>query len=288
MKILITGGRGFLGKEIVKTLSKEEVSLSVLSRQEKINNLDSSINFLKGDLIKNFGLEKAFNQQNLVIHTAVNYKDAKSSISMTKKVIELCLKNQVERIIYISSQNASFKNPTSYSIAKKECEELIKTSGLKWLIIRPTLLYNDKGGPFLTNMINISRKLGLIPVLGNGNAKIQPVHINDVCQIISNILNDKNKKIITVGGQEAFTLKELAIYIKNSLNKGIIVPVPILLLRFIGIFSRGVREKIQEIYENKTIEENDKQDIYKLLGRNPRGLLTDLPLIIRNQKSGSS
>ena len=144
-RIVISGAKGFVGKNLQKFLSVNEISSIPISRQNFKNNkfpsLKNASHFVH---LAGVGSESV-NQDSFV----------QVNIELTKTVINLCKKNNIKNIIYFSGLGVSKNSRSSYFISKFNAEQLIKNSGLQYTIFRPSyILGNDD---YLTK--NISKQL---------------------------------------------------------------------------------------------------------------------------------
>src|SRR3989338_4230017 len=128
--LFITGGSGFVGKNLVKQINnKNNYSYSVLSRR-KTNSQD----FVFGDLMDLGSLDKIIKKNDVVIHLALS-KNYPENITMTDNLLKICEKKKIPKIILISSMAAKRNYPDEYGKTKKIIEEKVKNSGLNYTIL---------------------------------------------------------------------------------------------------------------------------------------------------------
>src|SRR3989344_21776 len=191
--ILITGGTGYIGSNLLKLLEGKKIRLLV--NDSYVNENFEAVN---GDLTDVESLDKALKNVETVIHlaAATHSKDDKMfnivNVNGTKNLIEACKKNKIKRIIFMSSMAATRRFRDSYGESKYKAQELIRNSGLKYTILRPSLIYG-KGSLGMKHTVEYIKKVPFfIPIIGKGEAIIQPVYIDDVLKaIISCLDNDK-------------------------------------------------------------------------------------------------
>lgn len=255
--ILITGANGYIGINLVEKLAKlrEDIACFVYNHDRKnvgrLNQLDVKI--IYGDLLDKNSLKKAIKNAIVVVHlaAAIGSDDPKLNYDVnflgTKNLVDECLKNGVKRFVYSSSIAAKYKITTEYGKSKKMAEEYIKSSGINFTILRPTLVYGRNGGLVFNQMVDNLKKLPVIPIIGNGKNKKQPVYIDDFVDIIISTI--KNDKIISkeydVGGSDVVTLNSFVDMINETIsNNKLKIHVPVFLCRFIaGLFEIILRNK---------------------------------------------
>ena len=207
-RIVISGAKGFVGKNLRKFLYVNGISSIPISRQNFKNNkfpsLKNTSHFVH---LAGVGSESV-DQDSFV----------QVNIELTKTVINLCKKNNIKNIIYFSGLGVSKNSRSSYFISKFNAEQLIKKSGLKYTIFRPSyILGNDD---YLTKNIlkQILKKQILVP--GSGKFLLQPISIDDVCRCINVALHSSkfSNKIIDLVGPKEITFQNL---IKKSVSSKI-------------------------------------------------------------------
>lgn len=230
MKYFITGVTGFVGKHLALEMKRVDKEIEIIGLIRKAKDLNFfkklNIKLLIGNLNDKKLLIEGLKNVNSVIHLAalVSGKDKKlfykTNVLGTKNLVEACLSAGVKNIIFISSRLAdSTYGKNVYGQTKLEAEEIIKKSGLNFIILRPALIYgeNDKD---LTRIIKIIKRFPLIPILGDGNYYLQPVYVKDIVNTIIFILKNNifNKKTYNLAG-EPISYNEIVNQICKRLNK---------------------------------------------------------------------
>lgn len=156
-----------------------------------------------GDVTDKRSLDKAMEGADIAIHMAavVFAKDQKEQYAVnvegTKNVVASCKKNHIKKLVHLSSVAALYgkeHSNYSYSFTKKEAEDVVLKSGLKAIILRPSLIYGE--GSRLTNIIRMVRLLPIVALPRHMlNKQLQqPVFVGDVVDaIITSLKTDKLK-----------------------------------------------------------------------------------------------
>lgn len=227
MKILVTGASGFVGKNLIKYLDKYEVN--ILSRKKTLGN-----GVFVGDLFNKKILLDA-SKVDIVIHLAgiTDGNVLKVNYEGTKNLVDACVENKIKKFIFISSYDAVLN--TDYGRSKLKAEECIKSSGLNYIILRPMVICGKDNKKDLGKLIRLI-KLGIVPIPGKGNFKLQPVFVDDIVKIILKAVESKLKnKIYFIGGSDALSFNEIVDKIANHLNKKIIkINIPVFLIKLIN------------------------------------------------------
>ena len=241
MKILITGGGGFLGLHLAnqarKNISEKKVELHLLD----IANFDKKdypdrCFFYQIDIRNKNKINRLFNKikPNFVIHSAAALPLWKkedifsTNIEGTKNILESSFKNRVKRVIFVSS-TAVYGVPKKHPILESDplvgvgpygeskilaenwCWHYIK-KGLNITIIRPkTFVGPYRLGVFeiLFDWIYDGKK---IPVIGNGENRYQLLDVSDLVDAIYLFLEKNNQKkfndVFNIGAEKFKTVKE--------------------------------------------------------------------------------
>ncbi len=215
MKILITGASSTLGKNLTSELLKtEQFSIRLLEHRSPVRKENCEI--FQGGLQNIDSLGKACSEIDTVVHlAALTHSSSRKAYfeineEGTKKLITACKKNNIRRFIFVSSATAS-EEGGDYGVSKLRCEELVRKSGLDWVILRPSEVYGVKMEEGMGKLVAWVKKFPIIPVIGDGSYFLNPVNVDDVVQAMVEILsNDSIKKeTLNLCGPEKMTMNEL-------------------------------------------------------------------------------
>ncbi|MBI5127007.1 NAD(P)-dependent oxidoreductase [Candidatus Roizmanbacteria bacterium] len=253
MKILITGGAGFLGLHLAKFFSakKFEVFLLDIAHFDR-KEYPKNCHFFKVDIRDSKSVNSLMNKYQIdyVIHAAAalplwKEKDIRDiNVEGTKNILGASFKNKVKRFVYISS-TAVYGVPKKHPIeeddplvgvgpygqskidAEKLCFQYIK-KGMSVTIIRPkTFLGTHRLGVFeiLFDWIHDSKK---IPVIGSGNNRYQLLDVDDLVEAIYLFLKKDSKKYngaFNIGAEKFATVKEdFQIFFRSINSKSRVFP----------------------------------------------------------------
>jgi len=236
--ILVTGGAGFLGRNLLKKLFNGKIRVRCLVRDRKKIDNDAKVEIIEGDILDRESLYKAAQDVDTVIHLAAiirsgdNNDFIRVNVDGTRNLVDACLKNGVQRIIYISSLDAGLKNANIYGRTKAIAEDIVRKSGIDYIILRPALIYG-KGSKDICLLAELIKRYPVIPVFGDGEGLLQPVYVDDVCDVILKLINDRNikNKIYYVAGKEKISLNSLIDKIAGLFSKRVIkIHIPLWVL----------------------------------------------------------
>ena len=206
--ILITGASSEMGSALIRQLSNfSSLKIRAMVHRSLVNVPGCEIR--PGNLNNLDLLARAVFGVDTVVHMAALTKSSRDSdyfdtnVNGTKNLIDSCVNQGVKKIIYISSLAASISGG-AYASSKLEAEQCVKNSGLKWLILRPSEVYGQRGGT-INQLIQWVQSYSCVPVIGTGKSRLSPVHIDDVVSAIAGLIlieKVEYKTIILAGPEE--------------------------------------------------------------------------------------
>jgi NADH dehydrogenase len=225
--ILVIGGTGFVGRHFIQRLRKEGISVRVLARKPENAGLlrDLGVELVRGDLEDNASLEKAAAGAERVVHLVGIIQETRHAsfqgihVDGTRNVLDASKKAGVRRFFYLSALGTRPAAKSSYHKTKWAAEELVRTSGTPYTILRPSLIYGTGDG-FTTRLSEMIRLSPFLPVIGQGRSKVQPIFIDDVvsCMVKAVMTDAFLNKEYEIGGPEQLTYEEVTVALAEALG----------------------------------------------------------------------
>ncbi|TAL48876.1 NAD-dependent epimerase/dehydratase family protein [Patescibacteria group bacterium] len=298
-KVLVTGGAGFLGINLIRFLLARGygvVSLDIIpfDYREK-----SKIEIIKGDVRDKKVLETAMKDVEIVVHCAAalplySKEDIFSTeVDGTRNVLENTLRVGVGRVVYISStavygipdhcplcEEDSLSGVGPYGeakiLAEKVCEEYRK-KGLCVSILRPQPIVGPERLGVFALLFDWAKDGKNFPVLGSGNNRHQLLDVYDFCQVIflaATLPCGRVNTVFNVGAEEFGTMREdyQAVLDHAGFGKRIVsfpVTMAIFILRILEFFKLSPLYKwVYEVASKDSFVSIDRAK--KLLGWRPK------------------
>jgi len=126
----------------------------------------------------------------------------------------------VRRFVHMSSLGTRPGARSRYHQTKWAAEEAVRASALPWTIFRPSIIYG-RGDQFVVMLAGMIRRLPVVPVIGSGLNRLQPVPVEQVAQAVARALRLETtvKQTYGVGGPDVVTMVELLDLIGRALGR---------------------------------------------------------------------
>lgn len=248
VRVLVTGGAGFIGKYLVKSLIDNGDIVTIFdnfsnSSKKSISHLiDIGIKVIEGDTTKYDEISNAVKDQEIVIHLAAKISVQESirnpsetfrvNVDGTKNVLVACEKNRVKKLIVASSAavygeslpdikltEESKTNPISpYGQSKVKMEQIIKNfvseHNLNCIVLRFFNIYgigqSDEYSGVISKFIERIAIGKPLEIFGNGSQTRDFVSVYDVINSIYNAISSNNNGIYNIASGKTVTIKKLA------------------------------------------------------------------------------
>jgi uncharacterized protein YbjT (DUF2867 family) len=229
VKVLVTGGTGFVGPRIVHALRTEGTEVRALVRRPAAGAplAGLAVELVTGDVTDPASLRTAVAGCTHVVHLVAILKGRPQDFERvmtqgTRNVLAAAKDAGVERFVLMSAlgTTATTKDLVPYFGAKWAMEQETIASGLEHVIFRPSFVFGRGGGALQTFMKQV-RYSPVVTVIGTGEQRIQPIWIDDVAAHFARALDlpTAANKTFEIGGPDIVTWDELYRTIARVLGK---------------------------------------------------------------------
>jgi uncharacterized protein YbjT (DUF2867 family) len=241
--VLVTGAAGLVGIHTCRELSKNGWQVRALIRDPARAAMalgQLPVEFRVGDVRDASALRSSLNGCGAVVHLAAiaiekkgeTYAD--SNTAATERLISAARAESVQRMIFMSQNGADSQSPHPFLHSKGVAQNSVKTSGLRWTILRPSVIFGpeDQFVNVLGRLIRLTPKI--FPLPGGGTARFQPISVDDVARVVRLSLEKKEtvNQTYDLGGAVPLTLREMTERILTAMGTTrTLVPVPVKVLR---------------------------------------------------------
>jgi uncharacterized protein YbjT (DUF2867 family) len=225
-RVLLTGARGFVGREVLRQLLASGHEVVAVSRHLRAENVPPRVIQVAADITGD-KWQRWCEGCGAAIHLVGIIREVpragatfeRAHVVATRRVIAGCHSLGIRRMVHMSALGTRADAPTLYYRTKWKAEEAVRASGLDWTIFRPTPIFGPGDG-FSTTIARALRRLPVFPVFGDGAYKLQPVAVEEVARCFVAVL----ERPVTIGetyqlgGPEAITYNEVLRRIAQALG----------------------------------------------------------------------
>ncbi len=244
--IAIFGAGGFLGKNLMRQLTKMEYRVKVATRNPYLKGYlkplgnPGQIELFETDIFNLNEVKAVLRNCDFVINLVGilnetrKQKFNKIHAQFPYLLSKLCDEFGIERLVHISALGVKENHTSKYMESKLQGEKNIFENFKPSVILRPSVCFGNED-KFFNTFASIAQFLPILPLVGGGKTKFAPIYVGDVAQAIvkSLQLNNSKPKIYELGGPENYSFKELMeILLKEIKKKRLLISVPFGLAKF--------------------------------------------------------
>lgn len=220
--IVVTGASGYIGSHVVKRLINEGKAVRAMVRdparaqeESRLSGLD--LEWVEADVTHPDSLLNAMSGASAAIHTVAiaiekggrRYEDI--NYQGTVNVVEAALDSGVQRFINLSQLGADPDLPYRFLASKGKAQAFVAASSLQWTAFRPSVVWGPED-EFANTFARLAPITPLIfPIVGDENARFEPVWVGDLATCIVAALDDPHTfgQEYEIGGPEVLTLEDI-------------------------------------------------------------------------------
>ena len=226
----ILGGGGFIGRYLVRNLSKKNFRCIITTRKAfqkgylKTQSTPGAVELLDWNPNNFSELKEAINNSDIVINLiGILFETRKQKFynvhtNIPEAVAKTCAQSKVKKFIHVSAIGANENSKSLYQKSKFQGEQKAIENFKKTVIIRPSVVCGPEDN--FTNLFSKLSILPVIPVVGK-NYKFQPVLVSDVASSIVKAIETQNNesKIYEIGGPKIISFGDMVKSILSAINK---------------------------------------------------------------------
>jgi NADH dehydrogenase len=217
MKVLVTGGTGVVGQAAVTQILAGGHTVRLLSRNaaEDAKQWPAGVESWPASIGDQNELRGCAEGCDLVVHAAGIVEEAGSltfesvNVEGTRAIVREAERCKVGRFIYLSSLGAE-TGDSPYHRSKRRAEEIVRNFAGGWIILRPGNVYGP-GDEVVSVLMTVARTFPVVPVIGTGEDKFQPIWVEDLAAALSESVRrtDLHGRVLEIAGEEKTCLNDL-------------------------------------------------------------------------------
>ena len=269
MKVLLTGASGFIGRNIAAALTDAGHQVKPASRRH-------GVDFCRMQAPEDWlphlqGVDAVINSVGIIGESGAQ-RFAPLHALAPAALFRACSRAGVRRVIQISALGADETAFSAYHLSKRTADDCLRSLDLDWFVLRPALIYG-RGGTSAEFFMRLAA-LPLIPVIGNGQQALQPVHISDVvATVLHGLASPEARTTLDIVGSETIAFAEWLQWLRRAqgLPRTRLLHVPFGVAMLLALLARNFNPLLQP--ENlrmlQTGYQADVQPLAQFLGRMP-------------------
>ncbi len=221
-EVLVTGATGFVGRHVCRALIDAGCVPRLLVRTGSEGRIPPDVRercrVTPGDATNRESAENAVQCVDAVVHLVGIIREVpargitfeKLHVDATRNLVWAADRWGVGRFLHMSALGAGPGGGTPYFETKWRAEQIVRESGLPYTIFRPSVIFG-RGDHFIGELARMLPRLPAVPVVGDGQYRLQPVHAGDVARGFAEALSrpETAGRTFEVGGPDRFTYDEL-------------------------------------------------------------------------------
>ncbi|MDD2321889.1 MAG: complex I NDUFA9 subunit family protein [Geobacteraceae bacterium] len=246
MRIFLAGSTGFVGGHVRCALLENGHELRILTHKRSTC-AEPGIEAVEGDVTRPETFATALQGCDAVINLVGIIREfpnrgitfERLHVAATKNLLAAARNAEVRRFVQMSALGARPGAVSCYHQTKYRAEEEVRSSGLDWTIFRPSVIFGPKDD-FINKLAGFVKGFPLVPMIGDGSYRLQPIDGNDVarCFAMSLDMPETVNQTYELCGRDRFTYRQLFEAVAETLGKKTTrtVQVPVSLIKLITPF----------------------------------------------------
>lgn len=245
--ITVFGGSGFLGRQVVRALAKRHYRIRVaVRRPELTGHLQplgrvGQIHAVQANLRHPASVEAAVRDSAVVVNlVGILFERGRQRFDTVQAtgaghVAEAAARHGAS-LVHVSAIGADENSPSHYARAKAEGERLVLAAQPQAVIIRPSVVFGPDDD-FFNRFAALARMSPVLPLIGGGATRLQPVFVGDVAAAIAEAVDGhlRGGTIYELGGPDVRTMKEVLDYVLATIGRRrLLLPLPFGLAKLVA------------------------------------------------------
>mgnify|MGYP000716417585 FL=1 len=245
----IFGAGGFLGKHLMRQLTKLDYRVKVATRNPYLKGYlkplgnPGQIELFKTNIFNPEDVKQVLKNCNIAINlVGILYETRKQKFNQIHAqfpnlLSELCNELGIKKLVHVSALGVKEGHPSQYMQSKLQGEKNIQDTFKQSVILRPGIMFGPED-KFFNIFATLAQFSPVLPLIGGGKTVFEPIYVGDVAQTIvkSLELNNSKPSIYELGGAN-YSFKELMQILLSEINKKrFLIPIPWGMAKFQSYF----------------------------------------------------
>ncbi|MBD3848342.1 NADH dehydrogenase [Bosea sp. OAE752] len=257
--VTVFGGSGFVGRHVVRALVKRGYRVRVAVRRPDLAGFlqplgtVGQIHAVQANLRYPASVAAAVKGADAVVNLVgiMNERGRQSFAAVqangARTVAQACAAAGIDRLVQISALGAAAESRSAYARTKAEGESAVRHIVPRAVILRPSVMFGPEDD-FFNRFASMARMMPVLPLVGDGSAKLQPAFVGDVAEVVARGVDGALEpgRTYELGGPEVMSLRELVEDVCKVIGrKRLILPLPLPLA--------GIMARVLEVVDTLTL-----------------------------------
>ncbi len=250
--VTVFGGSGFVGSQVVHALARRGWRIRIACRRpDRAYKLQTSgsvgqIQAIRCDVTDAAQVAEAVRGTDAVINLVGILYEAGSRtfealhVGASRTIAQACAAAGVDRLVQVSALGANPESASDYARTKAEAEMAVREAKPDAVIVRPSVVFGP-GDDFLNKFAGMAQIAPVLPLIGGGQTKFQPVYVGDVAEAVARAasLAEAGGQTYELGGPAVMTFEDvLKLVARETYRTPGFLPLPFAIAKLIGTFAQ--------------------------------------------------
>lgn len=253
-QVTVFGGSGFIGRVVVQALARQGYQVRVAVRRPELADSVTTagsvgqVMLMRANIRMPRSVAAAVAGSQAVVNAAgIPFQRGRQRyqsvhVEGARNIAAACRAAGVERLVHISGIGAERGSKNPFIRSKGDAEQAVIGEFETATFLRPSVVFGPNDQIF-NRMAGIAAAAPIVPVVGNGKTRVQPVFVSDVADAAVAVLArpDTAKSVFELGGPLVYTYRELAaLALREIGRRRPIIGVPEGLMKIAGFFAQQI------------------------------------------------
>ena len=245
----VFGGSGFIGRNLIRRLAAQGWLIAAAERDpvraEFLRPMGGvgQIVPIGVNILDETAVARAVAGADVVVNlVGILYESDKYTFDAVhragaERIARLARVAGVRRVVHVSALGADVRSPALYARTKAAGEAAMRAAFPETTILRPSIVFGPED-QFFNRFAGMARLSPVLPLIGGGETKFQPVYVGDVADAAAKLLADERASgVWELGGPRVYTFKELMqLVLRETGRRRLLLPLPFGLAKFQAAF----------------------------------------------------
>ena len=247
--VTVFGGGGFVGRHTVRALARKGYRIRVAVRtphhvpELRVMGDVGQIELVQANIRNSDSVARALEGADAVVNlVGVLYQSGKQTFEALQAegaglIARLAAERGISRFVQVSAIGASATSPSKYARSKAAGEAAVRASLPSAVIVRPSIVFGPEDD-FFNRFAAMAAVSPVLPLIGGGETKFQPVYVADVAAAITAALGDPASagRTYELGGPTVYSFRQLMeLIVAETGRKNTLIPLPFAVASLIGL-----------------------------------------------------